>query len=214
MQNGEPVDEPSMDEILSSIRRIIAEDDVGAPTARDDRPVALRGTGVKVDDEPLTLTDADEGDAGDPRELEVLELSAEDEGDEAAFDDDRSVPLDELIGDLAAEAPDELVDEDLPAASTLASPKAAATAPSPVESTAAALLDDVTAEVAGSALQRLAAAVTPGTATAGGSRSIEAFVAELLRPELKAWLDANLSTLVERIVEREIKKLVRDAQPE
>ncbi|MFW5835109.1 MAG: DUF2497 domain-containing protein [Pseudomonadota bacterium] len=56
--------------------------------------------------------------------------------------------------------------------------------------------------------------MAPGDALAGGNRSIETFLADLVRPELKAWLDTNLPPLVERIVEREIKKLVRDAQPD
>jgi hypothetical protein len=63
-------------------------------------------------------------------------------------------------------------------------------------------------------LQRLSAAMSPAAAIPAGDRTIEAFLADLVRPELKAWLDQHLPGLVERIVEREIKRLVRDAQPE
>jgi cell pole-organizing protein PopZ len=76
------------------------------------------------------------------------------------------------------------------------------------------LLDSGTATAASGALQRLSAAMAPGSAVPEGDRTIEAFLADLVRPELKAWLDEHLPGLVERIVEREIKKLVRDAQPE
>jgi cell pole-organizing protein PopZ len=47
---------------------------------------------------------------------------------------------------------------------------------------------------------------------AGGNRTLENLVREALLPELKSWLDANLATLVERIVREEIKKMVRRAE--
>jgi hypothetical protein len=43
-------------------------------------------------------------------------------------------------------------------------------------------------------------------------RSVEELVIELLRPQLKEWLDQNLAPLVERVVEQEIKKLARRAE--
>ncbi len=39
------------------------------------------------------------------------------------------------------------------------------------------------------------------------SQTVEALVAELLRPMLKVWLDAHLPALVERIVAEEVKRL-------
>jgi cell pole-organizing protein PopZ len=46
----------------------------------------------------------------------------------------------------------------------------------------------------------------------GGGRSVEELVVELLRPQLKEWLDQNLAPLVERVVEQEVKKLARRAE--
>ncbi|MFK8039811.1 MAG: DUF2497 domain-containing protein [Rickettsiaceae bacterium] len=40
------------------------------------------------------------------------------------------------------------------------------------------------------------------------SSSIEEFMIELIRPQLKKWLDQNLPSLVEELVEKEIKKLI------
>jgi hypothetical protein len=40
-------------------------------------------------------------------------------------------------------------------------------------------------------------------------RPVEDLVMELLRPMLRDWLDRNLPTIVERIVEREVRYLSR-----
>lgn len=42
------------------------------------------------------------------------------------------------------------------------------------------------------------------------SKSIENFVLELMKPQIKEWLDANLPTIVKQIVSDEVKKLVAD----
>jgi cell pole-organizing protein PopZ len=41
---------------------------------------------------------------------------------------------------------------------------------------------------------------------------IEAWIAELIRPELSAWLDKNLPTIVKQSVSEEIKRLVAGIQ--
>ena len=43
------------------------------------------------------------------------------------------------------------------------------------------------------------------------ARTLEDLVKEMLRPMLKAWLDDNLPTLVERLVRAEIERVVRRA---
>jgi hypothetical protein len=43
-------------------------------------------------------------------------------------------------------------------------------------------------------------------------RTLEDVVRELLRPLLKTWLDDRLPQLVERLVQEEIARLVREAQ--
>lgn len=47
-----------------------------------------------------------------------------------------------------------------------------------------------------------------------GEVSIADMVKELIRPMLREWLDENLSGIVERVVRREIQKLVDRAEPE
>jgi cell pole-organizing protein PopZ len=46
-----------------------------------------------------------------------------------------------------------------------------------------------------------------------GGLTIEDIVREQLRPMLKAWLDANLPSLVEHLVRAEIERLVSRAVP-
>ncbi len=46
----------------------------------------------------------------------------------------------------------------------------------------------------------------------GGGRMVEDLVREALEPMLKAWLDANLQEIVERLVRQEIERMVRRAE--
>ena len=45
----------------------------------------------------------------------------------------------------------------------------------------------------------------------GSGRSVEDIVIEMIRPMMREWLDQNLPIIVDRIVQKEIRKLVRQA---
>ena len=45
-----------------------------------------------------------------------------------------------------------------------------------------------------------------------GIRTVEEVVRELLKPLLKEWLDENLPTVVERLVQQEIDRMIRRSQ--
>jgi cell pole-organizing protein PopZ len=47
------------------------------------------------------------------------------------------------------------------------------------------------------------------TILAQNARTLEDLVAEMLRPMLKEWLDDNLPSLVERLVQEEIQRVAR-----
>ncbi len=206
MSQGETAPEPSMDEILSSIRKIIADDETTATTADtdgDDHP-----EDAEDDDDILELTEADE----DPP------VRGRDDAD-----DDEDDPIVDLLDEADAEPPRRTVAdagvepaplEDDPDPAQPDPERGSADAAAAMRDMTERLLDGGTASAAAGTLQRLSAAVAPGAAVPGGERTLEAFLADLVRPELKAWLDQHLPTLVERIVEREIRRLVRDAQPE
>ncbi len=70
-----------------------------------------------------------------------------------------------------------------------------------------AMLSQEVAEATATAFDRLADTIV--SQASGGARSIEDITRDLLRPMLKAWLDANLQGVVERLVREEIDRVSR-----
>jgi cell pole-organizing protein PopZ len=166
--------EPSMEEILASIRRIIAEDgDPPGPAAAPDAPLSLRPS-VPRQEEILELTEVVNEDGvvnGGPKmpadEPETLELVSEPQ----PRDDGES---DRLVSGA----------------------------------TAAASVAALTQLVGAGPRERGNGDIPLGAL----GRTLEEVVRELLRPLLKTWLDDNLPQLVERLVQEEIARMVRDAR--
>lgn len=181
--------EPTMEEILASIRRIIAEepapprapmprkaakhpspepDSISAeqpvPAARVDFEAAFRAARADYD---IGIPPMPEnGPAYSPAEI--------DNGrDDADADEEEVLELTQVA------APEEA-------------------APDPVILSAAA------ASAAAERLSHFAQAMgEPG----GGQVTLEGLVREMLRPMLKQWLDANLPDIVDQVVSREIARL-------
>jgi uncharacterized protein len=194
--------EPSMEEILSSIRRIIAEDDAGPEPA-----------------------------AGGPRPAEGHEAAAApppppDEDDD---DDDDVLELTEVVGDPEPPLPDAMrgTPRSVAAAPPAVLPVPASSSPPPPRPTnpaqeaspmpahaAEALISPVAASASTQALARLAKAAATdekkGAPVAGVT--VEELLVDLLTPMLRDWLDKNLPEIVERVVEQEVKKLARRAE--
>jgi hypothetical protein len=55
--------------------------------------------------------------------------------------------------------------------------------------------------------RRAAAAPTPATPIPAGQRSVEEFLAELIRPQVDAWLKAHLPELIQKMAAEEIARL-------
>ncbi|MGO4385978.1 PopZ family protein [Microvirga sp. 2YAF29] len=70
------------------------------------------------------------------------------------------------------------------------------------------LLSNVVSASVSEAFGRLNA-VAPSAQSAVQPKSVEDLMVELLRPMLKSWLDQNLPTLVERLVQAEIERVTR-----
>jgi hypothetical protein len=184
MSQDKDAQEPSMEEILSSIRRIIAEEDKErdapaeasgrAAAAPPGRPTATR---EEADDDVLELTDVAEEEA--PAEAPALVAAAA--SAPAATAEESSLKETDAV-DTTAHG-DGLVSEGAASAST-------------------------------SALARLTRAAAPDERKPSpvAGRSMDDFLTELLRPMLKEWLEQHLAEVVERIVEQEVKKLVRRAE--
>ncbi len=154
--------DPSMEDILASIRRILSEDETGHPA-----PDA-----------------AEQGESGE----DVFDL------DSSMMVPQQSKPVapDQPAAKSASpsqhspEAPE-------PAASSLVAPAAAAAAASSVGS-----------------LVRTLSSRSPQLY--GGGPTLEDMVRDELRPLVKDWLDANLPSMVERLVRSEIERVVGRAE--
>jgi cell pole-organizing protein PopZ len=192
--------EPSMEEILASIRRIIAEDgEAGA----DEKP----GRGEEV----LELTEVVEEDGT------VVSLTS---GPKKAVIEPPApapaTPPPPPAPKRAAPAP---APEPAFAVEQAAPPRAEPSPPSPARAAPAeaGIVSSAAAAASVSALAQLAAVPQPreqsGSTPLGNTgRTLEDLIRELLTPMLKQWLDANLPALVERLVKDEIQRMSRQAQ--
>ncbi|AOO82666.1 PopZ family protein [Bosea vaviloviae] len=189
--------EPSMEEILASIRRIISDDE--AKPAEAPPPAVTDG-----DDElKALLAGASAVSAADD---DVLDLGAEanliaaPEPEPPAEAQAESSDIDFLeAAEPAATAEPEPV---LPQAFVPPpAPPPAASAPS---FDMAQLLSDQTSSAVTSAFGQLA-----HTVLSNNARTLEDLVKDMLKPMLKSWLDDNLPTMVERLVRAEIERVAR-----
>ena len=232
--------EPSMDEILSSIRQIIADDDASSMPAPAPAPPAadVSLSLVRPEDEPPRVAPAAGLRAVPNAEPEPLALSAEqilevpaDALDFSAFtrqDPVAAAPVEDVAAAVFID-PDDIAfePEPLPEPEPVPPPvRVAPPPPPPVEQRerprptpaqaapmpdprlsadiAEELLEPTTNAAVRSNFSRLASL---GVGTP--SLTIEALVRDMLRPMLKEWLDENLPTVVERMVEKEIARISR-----
>lgn len=191
--------EPTMEEILASIRRIISEDDqpaeTAAPAAAEPEPEAAAAP------EPAPFP------APEPVVAEV-------EDDVLELTEAYEAPAVETIGDLDVSSPEEPVVAYAPEPEPEAAP-----APAPVATPDYdALVGESAAASAASAFAGLHALKKPAAPAAPAAdlnfvsgSTVEGMVAEMLRPMLKSWLDANLPGIVEDAVRKEVERIARDA---
>ena len=179
--------EPTMEEILASIRRIISEDDAPAETA-----AAAPEPVVEAAPEPKPVFEAAEPA---PVEDEVLELT-----------EPYEAPAAESIGDLdvADVAP-------FPAAEPAPEPVAAAVYDSLVGESAAASAASAFAGLAATFQKPETPIAAPQDMPFVSGNTVEAMVQAMLRPMLKEWLDANLPGIVEAQVRKEVERIARNA---
>lgn len=219
--------EPSMEEILASIRRIISDEPGSTPTAVPaDKPEeqVMRIEPDPVDagsfeavmadvskDEPSTL----EAVAPDIYQPGPLDAPAAETPDMPGKLDDDDVF--DLTADMRIDAPAPVVstpveEDPFMAASTTPEP-ATTLASMAAEMTAddGRIMSVTTEAAAAAALAGLASAGVPKIQSSSGFEgvTVETIVRELLRPMLREWMDNNLPTLVERLVEAEIERLSR-----
>jgi len=218
--------EPSMEEILASIRRIIADDDTAKPAsppaaaAPPPRPAALpprnpippsppaaapRSVAPPPPSPVLDQRDIDAMLAGHdtpPQADDVLDLTeqmAEPAQDEAPSFQTIDGQSDVIFTDPPAPPEPRVVEEPRVAEE----PRRQQAAPQPAIFDRS-LMSSHTSAAVDSAFNALAQTVLVQNA-----RTLEDLVREMLRPLLKSWLDDNLPGMVERIVKAEIERVSR-----
>lgn len=238
--------EPSMDEILSSIRQIIADDDASVaqapvtPKAPPATPapavpspqVARPAAAAPRASEPLTLSPSQMVRPVEPEPQPAETVAEMPDFASMLAGLDETDGTDETSVEQAAPPPLELLDpedvsfESEPEPAPMAPPPTvmqqapeppprrpaapvavAAPMPDPALSSDMAdqLLEPATAAAVQGAMSRLSGV---GTMAVGG-QTVESVIRELLRPMLKDWLDENLPSLVERVVEKEVSRISR-----
>jgi uncharacterized protein len=186
-----------MEEILASIRRIIAEDGdaAPAPAAIEEKPA--RG------EEVLELTEVVEEDGT------VVSITAGAKKPPAP--EPPPPPPPKPLFDIETPPPPPLRAEPPPPP-----PPPPPPLPPMPEELEERLVSDTTAAASVSALSQLSALGSRDQLgrlpLADAGRTLEDLVRELLRPMLKDWLDTHLPPLVERLVQDEIQRMSREAQ--
>lgn len=213
-----------MEEILASIRRIISEDgEEQAPAAAPAQKAAAPAAPARAKAPPPPEPEPEPEEEDD----DILELTEEIEFEEPeaeTAEDDVELEMVEEVADepepaaepeVEAEA-EAIVEEALPEPEPEPEPEPV---PSPVAALAKVveerLISEPPAGAAVSSLASLAAAVDTHRRAVDpsiGPRTIEDLVKEVMRPMIREWLDAHLPSLVERLVAREIHRLMREAE--
>lgn len=210
MAGNKPEQEPSIEEILASIRQIISDDDEGRPAGEIEMPADDKF------DIPVHTPDAVEEKAHASFE-DVLDLTEEVGGDEKVFDlsDDKfDIPQSEPI--VTPEPPARASDLDLSSATSEPVRKAAVDL-SAGQDDIDALFSAPAAEATTEAFSRLLGNIPVEREEnkrlyADGRITLEDIAKDLLRPILRQWIDDHVPSLVERLVEKELEKLARQAR--
>lgn len=202
-QTGSAQREPSMEEILASIRRIIEDSD----TARQpgDEDIVQAGGGDEVEAFRAELDEQPAASVAQPVSMAEIQASVayavdvetEQEpaaeigapGGTAVFEEAEAVHVDDIAEDAAAAR----------------EPAAEAALPEPVDAqTKPAIISDQAGRQVAAAFGELSEAFA-----ASRRRSFDEMAQEMLRPMLQDWLDNNLPTLVEKLVREEIERVAR-----
>lgn len=157
--------EPSMEEILSSIRRILSHEEETSSQSEEDLKTSVSTSAL----ESAKVEDIKE----DVMEL-TEQMRVEGESSAKTFDDN-----DKQKNDV----PDDMI-----------------------------LLSEEAVQASTDRLSRFVDSVSQKQTSFSPvptSNNLEEIVVTLLRPYLKEWLDANLPSLVEKVVQKEVEKLAQ-----
>ena len=211
--------DPSMDEILASIRRMLKEDDQtsagksSSPALDANTPPSPElGNVIALDTSMLDPTAAQPAMAEPTPEPAPAPAPAPAEPPAIAKVADFQVPSFEAFQTTEPAKPAEPAPSAEPAQSGPIGDDAqqAAFSSTPDIDLPSAIIGEQTAREASRHIGSLVRTLhgQRRVAISRGGPTIEDIVREELRPMLKSWLDANLSSIVERVVRAEIDRLI------
>ena len=190
--------EPSMEEILASIRRIISDDDKEMEAAAQENEEATEGEEELAGEEMVAMP-----------EPEPVAAEVDDDDDDDILD----------LTDMEAPDPEPLFEEQAykePEPEAIAPPVSPSPAPPPAPTPAPAnLVSPPQAGEASGSFERLTEKLNEDYSElpiGNGAVTLEGLTRELVRPMLKEWLDQHLPMTVERLVREEIERLVMQSQ--
>jgi cell pole-organizing protein PopZ len=200
MADKTPDQEPSIEEILASIRQIISDDDDkdtgAAPAAAPNKKAAPEPE--PVPEEPEEVEEPEE-------EEDVLELT---EADALAVPEPEPEEAEEEYIEVELQDVEEepLPEKEIPAMPT----------PEPQQTNDDdSILSSETRKAAVFSMAKLAGNMPINRPNHSvGSVTLEDIVREILNPMLRDWMDHNLPPMVERIVQKELEKLARQVMDE
>lgn len=203
--------EPTMEEILASIKKIISDDEPKPATGRKaPPPPPLMAAGNDLEDLDFGLDEDASDDSFFEAEADAFE-------EDPPLDTPAAPSFEAMLGTVraVASAP--------PAAIVVPEPQPQPRPPEPTRTAKApipetdmqstqryqqtVLTDDNTADAAAGALGKLISKMEMG-----GDNTIEGLVREMLKPMIKDWLDANLPKIVDQKVEAEVQRIARMAR--
>lgn len=183
--SGTPEQEPSIEEILASIRQIISDDDEGAPAASAEPEPVVKPQPAPPPPPPPPAPKEDILELKDPLPeparpvIDMEDSFADDKDDEDEFEDE-----DAPLVQIRQEVEDSILSETAKSAALSGFSKLASNIP----------------------LER---GTTPHRSSDGST--LEDIVRDMLNPMLRVWLDENLPTIIEKLVQKELEKLARRA---
>ena len=226
-QENEAEEEPSIEEILASIRQIITDDDEAEAAAETEEEPKEEASApepepeVEPEPEPVEEEAVQETEPEEPAEPEPVE--------EVAEENDEEEEILELTETVEPEAPTEDAASEEETAAPEAAPEpepeetkeepAAEQTPAEEKPDADAMEVDMNApsdddflfseKVEEAAMGAFSALAEKPAANVdrSGAVTIEDIVREEMRPMLRVWLDKNLPDIIERLVQEELERV-------
>lgn len=223
MASAQP--EPSMEEILASIRRIISEDDHGeedgsAGIEQGSSRSEDKGPSRQDEDSAPGFLTAEKKPSASDRSTFLESKSASASPIAAEPDGAGSASTDRSLGatdvgqsgpfSLDAGSRDERALDQAPVAAPTTSARTSgygsAMSALESESNETHLIDDMAAGIASDSFRSLARSIR---VSSEGEKTLEDIVTDLLKPLIKEWLDQHLASIVEEKVQDEVERIAR-----